>query len=546
MAVLVMSSSKNSCYGDAQRYLQYKHKEDLEHNRYQAVLDEYGLLQERSNYGLCYINGYGEEKGPDDWAGNCIDTNLKFGKNQSHNDRKQIIFVISHPESDTPLLTKEALLEEGKAFVRDNLQGYDALIAAHLDTDNYHIHISINSVRAVERPEQPWMMKDKYGCVLHSETAAGCKHQNSPEFRRHCQEWLLDYTRSHCLTLEDNNRVEDQRKRERYAAKNDKLRQTILDTASRSRSMEELQKKLYVEHEISLRCRGSTYSVQPPESQKPIRLDSIDLSAQKIMEALQLSFMARQAFRAAQQREIEKKKYIQWLRERRQKNDRKAEDAIADAAYLIAVKVNDSGNYYRREDFLELHDLVKQTTYLERDLQTELDKIDRLLDRWKLFQDPSTDPQDRAAHGSYIRCCGCNPYADSEIQDLQRDHDVVSLQIKEAVTVREALVQCADQWKDHNAETRFYYHESWTLRRQDQLKHQIKAVKANRKKLCNIAYNCQKAADRRIFKDEYLQKAVHFRSLWHEKLLEEKALKQELRQVKREAKAIRRSHEMER
>ena len=142
-----MSSSKNSCYSDAQQYLQYKHKEDLAHNRYKPVLDEYGLLQERSNYGLCYLNGYGQEKDPDDWAGNCVDTNLKYGKNQSRNARKQMIFVISHPEADTPLLTKEALLEEGKAFVRDNLQGYDALIAVHMDTDHYHIHISSAPIR---------------------------------------------------------------------------------------------------------------------------------------------------------------------------------------------------------------------------------------------------------------------------------------------------------------------------------------------------------------------------------------------------------------
>ena len=406
MAVLVMSSSKNSCYGDAQQYLQYKHKEDLAHNRYKPERDEYGLLQERSNYGLCYLNGYGQEKDPDDWAGNCVDTNLKYGKNQSRNDRKQMIFVISHPESDTPLLTKEALLEEGKAFVRDNLQGYDALIAVHMDTDHYHLHISINSVRAVDRPEQPWMMKDRYGCVLHSETAAGCKHQNNPEFRRHCQDWLLDYTRSHGLAVEDNNRVEDQRKLERYATKHEKLRQTILDTAAKSHSMEELRTNLYRDHEITLKCRGSTYSVQPPEARKAIRLDTIDLSAQKLIEALHLSIAARQALLADQRRELEKKKYIQWVRERRQKNEQRAEDTIADAAYIIAGKVQEAGGYYRREDFQELHDLVKQLTYLERDQQTELDKIDRLLDRWKLYTDPSTPLEERNSHYSYISWCG--------------------------------------------------------------------------------------------------------------------------------------------
>ena len=253
-----MSSSKNSNYGDAQRYLQYKHREDQAHNCYKPVLDEFGLLQERDNYGLCSLDPYGRDCDPDDWVGNCMDTNLAFGKNQGRNDRKQMIFVISHPEADTPLLTKEALLEEGKAFVRDNLRGYDALIAAHMDTDNYHLHIVINSVRAAERAEQPWMMRNEDGTVMRCEVAAGGKHQNSPQFRRHCQEWLLEYTRSHGYTLEDNNRVEDQRKQERYAGKHEQLRQTNLETASRSRSMEELRQKLKDEQGITLLCRGST------------------------------------------------------------------------------------------------------------------------------------------------------------------------------------------------------------------------------------------------------------------------------------------------
>ena len=546
MSIYVASSSKNACYSDALRYLKYKHKEDLEHNRYQPILDEYGFLQERDNYGLCYINGYGEEKDPDDWVGNCIDTNLKFGKNQSYNERKQIIFVISHPESDIPLLTTEALLEEGRAFVRDNLKGYDALVCAHKDSNFPHLHISINSVRAVERPEQPWMMRDANGCVLRCEVAAGGKHQNSPQFRRHCQEWLLEYTRSHGLTVEDNLRVEDQRKQDRYAKKHEYLRKTILDTASHCKSMKELTQHLYDAYSITLFHRGTTYSVRLPDAKKSIRLDSIDLSVEKLYETMHVSMSELQAFRTAQQIEFERKKYIQWLRERRQKNDRKAEDTIADAAALIAGKVPIPGDYYRKQDFQELHDLIKQTVYLQRDLQTELDKIDRLLERWRLFLDSSTNSQDRASHGSYIRWCGCSPNSEEEFQDLQQERDIISLQIREATAVRDALIDSADQWQEHNAETRFYYHESWTLRREELLQHQLSAVKANRKKLSQIAYNCQKAADHRIYNQALQQKAVHFRRLWHEKLMEEKALKQELWQVKQEANAIRINHEIER
>ncbi len=536
MAVLVMSSSKNSCYDDAKRYLQYKHQEDLQHSCYKPVLDEYGLLQERSNYGLCYINGYGQEKNPDDWAGNCVKTNLAFGKNHSPKDRKQFIFVISHPESDTPFLTKEALMDEGRAFVRENLQGYDALIAVHMDTDNYHIHISINSVRAVDRHEQPWMMKDRYGCVLHCETAAGYKHQNNPEFRRHCQQWLLQYTRSHGLTAEDNIGVEDQRRQERYTERHERLRKTILDTAARCKSMQELTRQLHTEYNIDLIRRGTTYSVRPPGARKSIRLNSIDLPIEKIYRTMQVPPTELQSFQKAKRIEYEQKKYMQWIQERREKNNRKAEDTIADAASLIARKVSVSREYHR-EDFQELHDLIKQTTYLERDLQTERDKIDRILNRWDLFLDPSTSSDDRLSHGSYLSWCGCNPSSNIELQDLRMEREIVSLQMKEAASVREALVESADRWKDHNAESRFYYHQSWTLRREEQLKHQLAAVKYNRIKLSRIAYNCQKAAGHRIYNQELLRKAAHFRGLWHDKLMEEKAVKRELKQVRREIKA---------
>ena len=85
----------------------------------------------------------------------------------------------------------------------------------------------------------------------------------------------------------------------------------------------------------------------------------------------------------------------------------------------------------------------------------------------------------------------------------------------------------ADKWKESNG---FRFHRDWTMSRTDQLKQELKDVKANRKKLGQIAYNCQKAADRRIYKEEYLKKAEHFRQLWHDKLEEEKALKEQIKE----------------
>ena len=210
MAILKHTSSKNAAYGDALEYLKYKHREDPKTGLYEPILDEYGLLQERENYAICALDGHGQEMDPETWAGACMETNIRFGKNNTKAERKQHIYIISHPEADAPLLTKEALLEEGKAFVRENLSGYDALIAVHMDTDNPHIHVAINSVRSVAREERLWMIHDEGSQVLRCEVCAGGKHQDNPTFRHHCQDWLLAYTRSHGLAQEDNNRVDGQ------------------------------------------------------------------------------------------------------------------------------------------------------------------------------------------------------------------------------------------------------------------------------------------------------------------------------------------------
>ena len=153
MAILKHTSSKNASYGDALEYLKYKHHEDSKTGLYEPILDEYGLLQEREDYAICSLDGSGKEQDPELWAGSCMETNILFGKNNTKGERKQHIYVISHPEADIPLVTKEVLLEEAKAFVRENLPDYQALIAVHMDTDNPHIHVAINSVQSVERTE---------------------------------------------------------------------------------------------------------------------------------------------------------------------------------------------------------------------------------------------------------------------------------------------------------------------------------------------------------------------------------------------------------
>ena len=181
---------------------------------------------------------------------------------------------------------------------------------------------------------------------------------------------------------------------------------------------------------------------------------------------------------------------------------------------------------------------MKQVTYLERDLQTEKEKLDRLLERWDSYENPETSEQERFRHGSYLRWCGCNPDIPEEYGELQWEREVVDLQIQQAASLREALVESANQWQDQVQEDRFQYQREWNLTREEQLRNQLRHIRENRKKLSRIAYNCQKAADRRIYNKDYLAKAEHFRSLWHQKLQEENELKARIRELKQARKAL--------
>ena len=539
MAILKHMTSKNMSYFDALNYLQYKHKEDPVTGFYKPVLDEYGLYQERDNYALCCLDGYGVEQNPQDWPAACLRTNLTYGKNCKKEERKQHMYVISHPASDCPLLTKEILLEEGKAFVRDNLKGYDALIAVHMDTDHYHVHISLNSLRSAARQEEIWMMKDDQGNTLPCEMKAGCKHQDNPQHRRHCQQWLLEYTRSHGLTIEANLQTEDRRKQEKCSVKTEAIKSLLLETASRSASFAELKEKLQTEHEILLVRRGQTWSILLPGAKKCRRLKKLGLSESQLQEAMGITPADNTGAKQKISPEFEKKKYMEWLQHRRARNAVKAEDTIASAANLIAGRFREKGHDYIPFEFRELNDLLKQTVYLERDLQTELEKQSQLLKRWDQYRKADSDEKNR--QGAYLRWCGCNPDSREEYDQLRLDLETASLQIREAAALREALIETAADWKDRGAKRFFHFRQSDTLSQKAQIQQQLKAVRTNRKKLEQIAFRCEEAAYRRIYKTEYLKKAACFREQWHKKLLQEDALKARLWEIREEERAGKRS-----
>ena len=528
MAIVKHTTSKNMSYSDVLDYFSYKHKE--EHGLYEPVLDEYGLMQERDNYAVSCLDPYGREAPPENWWTACMQSNLAFGKNQEKKDRKQHQYIISHPEEDRPLLTMEDLLEEGKAFVQENLPGYDALIAVHRDTDNDHIHIAINSVRAVEREPQPWMMKNEDGSIRKSETCAGGKHQDSPEFRKHYNDWLLNYTRTLGLMEKDNNAIAERHKQERYRQRNQELADAIRKAADEAASYSDLANKLEQE-QIYLLRKGKDFCVLGPRNRNAVRLETLGIQAEA-MPILKQELEQQTPQTQAQPKEflIEKRKYIEWIQNRREKNNRRAEDALADAAALITSKA------HSKDEFQELRVLTRQTIYLQRDLQTELDKIDALLERWQKYWKPGISPEEHRTQERFLRWCGCEPDSREEFQTLHTDREVVALQIQQVACIQQALKETTDQWRTYNEPILTI---AETIAKRDQLSQKLSVIRANRKKLGEIAYNCQKAANRRIYKQPYLEKAVHFRKLWHDKLLQEKDVKAQLRQAKREVKLAR-------
>ncbi len=542
MAIIKHRTSKNARYTDVLEYYSYKHKEDTKTEHYEPILDEYGLRQQRENYAVSYLTAQGMEADPELWAAACVKTNLAFGKNQSAKDRKSHEYIISHPEEDRPRMTMEDLLNEGKAFVRENLQGYDALIAVHRDTDNDHIHISINSVRALSREPQPWMMQTEDGRPLPCEIMAGGKHQDGLEFRKHYNAWLLDYTRQHGLTEKDNNAIAQQRREQRLSKKNQQLKETLLEAAGKSHSLQQLQEILFRESQIRLVCRGHTISLYPPGAQKAIRLRTLGVTAEELYQKMGGEKKVPAEDAAVQGIDdgyrVEQKKYAQWLRERRMKNTERAEQTILQAEQLIQEQL---GQWYNRGDFSQLHDLIRKTTYLERDLTIESEKLAALWNRWQSYLDPHFPAEDRKHHGNYLCWCGCNPDSELEKEYLQKARETVDVEISHCAAIREALVQTADNWKDANELSKAERSLMWESNREARLEKQLSSIRASRKKLSRIAYRCQKAAQRRIDNKAYLAKAEYFRRAWYEKHQEEKRLEEKLKMVQTQKKAAKKT-----
>lgn len=465
MAIIKHKPGKNAYYADVLDYYIYRHTEDPKTGHYEPILDEYGFKQERENYSVTYITAAGKEDSPEKWASACIRTNYAFGKNGKYKDVKNHEYIITHLAADRPKMTMEDLLNEGKAFVRDNLHGYDALIAVHRDTDNDHVHITINSVRELQREEEPWMVKNSNGSTKLCEMVAGDKHQDSAAFRRHYNDWLLEYTRAHGLEVKDNNAIADRHKKERqerYDAATGKkltvrqrqLREAFLRAREHSGSLQELKDTLMADYGITLIQRGHTFSLLHPENEKPDRLRTLGLDDSLLQFDAEPDIPKEPAKKQNPDGspQFEKKPYAQWLAERRVKNSGKVENTVAQADAVVSEKLASLGKGKTKRGraltVKKLDALIQKTVYAQKDLQAEADKLDTLLDRWQQYQDPALPEKERQRHRSYLEWCGCDLNAMEWITEYRQE---IVREMEHLSSARDALRQ-----KKFSAGNEFY------------------------------------------------------------------------------------------
>ena len=268
MATIKHISSKNANYGDAEKYLTYKH--DKFTNK--PILDEKGRMILRDDYRIETILC-----GNDDFAIACMRTNLKYGKNNLKGDVKSHHYIISFdPRDGTDNgLTIDKAQELGMNFCKEHFPGHQALVCTHPDGHNHsgniHVHIVINSIRIEDVPFLPYMDRP-------CDTKAGMKHR--------CTSATLRYLRSEVMEMchKENlyqinllngskERITDReyhaKRRGQFETDKEILRKQIRAALKKAKSFEEFR-KLLLEEGISVKESRGRFSYITADRTKPI------------------------------------------------------------------------------------------------------------------------------------------------------------------------------------------------------------------------------------------------------------------------------------
>ena len=193
MAILKHIASKNTDYGEAERYLIFQHDEYTQ----KPILDENGHMLIREEY---YLDGINCD--PFTFAAECQETNAYFHKNQSYNEIKSHHYIISFDPKDRDEhgLTGELAQQLGVEYAKENFPGHQALVCTHTDghngSGNIHVHIVINSIRKYDTEPQPYMEFDR-------DSKAGYKHHLSDKYRIYLKQKVMDMCTAYGLNQVD-------------------------------------------------------------------------------------------------------------------------------------------------------------------------------------------------------------------------------------------------------------------------------------------------------------------------------------------------------
>jgi hypothetical protein len=290
MAILKHIASKNSNYCDALNYLIYKHDEYTQ----EPILDENGQQVLRDEY---YLDGILCH--PLEFARVCKKTNEKFHKNQKHKEIKSHHYILSFDPRDAEDngLTGEEAQRMGLQFAEKNFPGHQALVCTHTDghngSGNIHVHIVINSVRAIDVERQDFMerlcdckagnkhhLTNAYESYLKQQLMTMCKNRQlyqidllNPALDKITEE---EYWAKHRGQEKLDKRNEEIRnnglipRTTKFETQKDFLRKAISSTASKSKDLEEFQRLLLEEYGISLRDKRGRFSYTHPDRKKAI------------------------------------------------------------------------------------------------------------------------------------------------------------------------------------------------------------------------------------------------------------------------------------
>lgn len=290
MAVIKHIASKNSDYGESERYLIFQHNEYTQ----KPILDEEGHMILREEY---YLDGLNCD--PFTFASECQELNSYYHKNQNFNEIKSHHYIISFDPKDRDEcgLTGERAQQLGLNFAKKNFPGHQALVCTHTDghneSGNIHVHIVINSLRKYDIPQEPYM---EFDC----EAKAGYKHHLSTAYLIHLKQEVMDMCKKEGLHQVDlltpaerkitekeywaqrrgqekldklNQKMKEDGitpKETRYQTEKQFLRDAIDDAAGIARSPEEFSKILDKKYHIIFKISRNRYSYLHPGRKKNI------------------------------------------------------------------------------------------------------------------------------------------------------------------------------------------------------------------------------------------------------------------------------------